>query len=94
MQYDIRHNAEASRFETRVDEATALTEYRIEGDQLNILHTLVPRAIEGRGIASALVKAAYDYALCNGLIPTATCSYAIAWLDRHPDYKKAPNKER
>lgn len=36
---------------------------------LNIEHTIVPREIEGRGIAAALVKAAYDYALDHDLLP-------------------------
>ena len=40
-----------------------------------------------RGIASALVKAAYDYARCKCLKPVATCSYAVIWLQRHPEYQ-------
>ena len=39
------------------------------------------------GIASALVKAAYDYARCKGLKAVATCSYAVIWLQRHPEYQ-------
>ena len=54
---------------------------------LNIEHTIVPREIEGRGIAAALVKAAYDYALDHDLLPAATCRYATVWLDRNPQYK-------
>ena len=46
------------------------------------------RPIEGRGIAATLVKAAYDYALANGMKPKATCSYAVRWLERHPELDK------
>ena len=42
---------------------------------------------KGRGIAAALVKAAYDYALDHDLLPAATCRYATVWLDRNPQYK-------
>ena len=53
---------------------------------LDILHTVVPPPVEGRGIASALVRHAFDYALRQGLKPEATCSYARTWLARHPEY--------
>ena len=43
--------------------------------------------IGGKGIASALVKAAYDYGRCKGLKAIATCSYAVVWLQRHPEYQ-------
>ena len=52
-----------------------------------------PGEISGRGIASALVKAAYDYALANGLVPVATCSYAVVWLERHPEYNGKTGKD-
>ena len=29
--------------------------------------------------------AAYDFALANGMKPKATCSYAVRWLERHPE---------
>ena len=45
------------------------------------------KAIGGKGIASALVKAAYDYGRCKGLKAIATCSYAVVWLQRHPEYQ-------
>ena len=44
-----------------------------------------PDHYEGKGIAAALVAAAYNYGLENGLKPKATCSYAIRWLQRHPE---------
>ena len=45
----------------------------------------MPRPLEGQGIAAALVAAAYNYALENGLKPKATCSFAVRWLQRHPE---------
>lgn len=86
MEYNIEHVPEKSLFLTEVDGRTAFVEYVIRNNSLDILHTIVPRPIEGRGIAAALVKAAYDYALENEYTPEATCSYAVAWLERHPDY--------
>ena len=72
MEYEIIHQPEQNLFKTEVDGRTAF----------------VPRPIEGRGIAATLVKAAYDYALANGMKPKATCSYAVRWLERHPELDK------
>lgn len=86
MDYIITHYPDNKRFETQVDGAVAFVQYRLSGDKLDIIHTIVPPAIGGRGIAAALVKYAYDYAVENGMKPSATCSYAVTWLHRHPDY--------
>ena len=86
MKYQITHHPERRRFETVEEGHTAFVEYRLTDHALDIIHTIVPREIEGRGIAAALVEAAYDYALANGMKPEATCSYAVVWLKRHPDY--------
>ena len=82
MEYEIIHQPEQNLFKTEVDGRTAFVQYRLLGD------SLVPRPIEGRGIAATLVKAAYDYALANGMKPKATCSYAVRWLERHPELDK------
>lgn len=86
MKYQITHSPERHRFETIEEGCTAFVEYRLTGNTLDIIHTIVPQEIEGRGIAGALVEAAYDYALANSMKPEATCSYAVVWLERHPDY--------
>ena len=60
MDYEIIHQPEQHLFKTEVDGRTAFVQYRLLGDSLDIIHTIVPRPIEGRGIAAALVKAAYE----------------------------------
>jgi uncharacterized protein len=36
---------------------------------------------------------AYDFALENALKPIATCSYAVIWLQRHPEYQGEISKD-
>lgn len=84
---EIIHQPENKMFKTEADGHTAYVTYVIKDGQLDIRHTIVPKPIEGRGIAAQLVKAAYDYALEQNLQPMATCSYAVVWLQRHPEYK-------
>ena len=88
MEYKIQHQPEQKLFKTEVEGRTAFVQYRLLNGGLDIIHTIVPRPLEGQGIAAALVKAAYDYAVANGLKPKATCSYAVAWLQRHPEVTK------
>lgn len=88
MDYEIVHQPDQRLFKTEVDGRTAYAQYRIINGSLDIIHTIVPRPLEGRGIAAALVTAAYNYALANKLIPKATCSYAVRWLQRHPELTK------
>lgn len=83
----IMHSLEKSGFHVTVDGYEAYVTYKIENGCLDIRHTVVPSEIGGRGIASELVKSAYDYALSQGLSCIATCRYAAVWLERHPEYK-------
>lgn len=51
-----------------------------------INHTFVDKSLRGQGVASKLVKLVADKILAEGNKIGATCSYAIAWFQRHPDY--------
>lgn len=79
----INHLIDANRFETYIEGHTALVDYVVRDGALVIVHTFVPKPLKGRGIASELVKAAYEYADKEGLGCKATCSYALAWLEKH-----------
>ena len=81
----IRHHPEASRFEAGFSAGLALCSYRRQGDTLLITHTEVPPALEGRGIAAALVRATLDWARSEGLRVRPLCSYVAAYMRRHPE---------
>lgn len=83
---EVRKNEEANRFEAVVDGYTSELTYRVRGDRLIMLHTGVPPAIEGRGIGSALVRAAVEDAVQHELTIVPLCSFVHAWLERHPDH--------
>ena len=81
----IVHDLAQGRFEAPVDGGLAHVDYRRVGGTLHLTHTEVPPASAGRGIAAALVQAALDYAAGNGLKVMPLCSYARAYMRRHPD---------
>lgn len=86
MTSDIRHDREGCRFETRVDGVQGELDYRLADGVMHIEHTNVPEAIGGRGIASALVGAAVQAARAEGWKVAPACSYAAAWMRRHPEF--------
>lgn len=79
----IKHLKENNRFETFIEGHTAFVEYVVRDGALVVVHTFVPKPLKGRGIASRLVQEAYVYADKEGLGCKATCSYALAWLEKH-----------
>jgi predicted GNAT family acetyltransferase len=82
----IRHLASSHRFETTVDGVTCELEYTLQGKVMTITHTGVPSEVGGRGIASELVRAAYEVARQEGWKVVPACSYARVWSERHPEY--------
>ena len=66
-------------------EGLAHVDYRRVGDTLELVHTEVPSALEGRGVAGTLVRTALEHAAGNGLKVLPLCSYVRAYMKRHPD---------
>jgi uncharacterized protein len=85
--WPVEHNETALRFEVALGDELAILNYHVHGRALVITHTEVPRAWEGRGIAASLTLAACEYARATGLSIVPVCSYAVAYLQRHPEYK-------
>ena len=83
---DIVHDADDHVFHTTVDGQRCVLEYTRQGKVITITHTGVPKAVEGRGIASALMVAALHAARAEGWKVIPACSYASFWMGRHPEY--------
>lgn len=86
MPLTIAHAPANARFEVVVDGEHARLDYRPEADAVHITHVVVPQAIEGRGIAGQLTKAALDWARHEGRAVVPECPYVKGWIERHPDY--------
>lgn len=84
--HPIQHEPAAHRFVVVVDGHECELVYRLADGVMRIVHTGVPSAVGGRGIASELVRAAYDTARAQGWKVVPACSYAAVWVERHPEY--------
>ena len=83
----VVHNADASRFEVTAGDETAVAEYRRVGDAIYFTHTVVPEAMEGQGIGSALAHTALTYAREQRLGVVPQCRFIAAYLQRHREFQ-------
>ncbi|ETD67949.1 acetyltransferase [Pelistega indica] len=84
MQFN--HDEDAQVFTTEVDGHIAHIDYHLSGDTAAFLHTIVPDAIGGRGIAGKLTEFALNTAKGKGWKVIPSCSYTAAYVARHPEY--------
>jgi len=85
MDLQIEHLPERGRFQADVDGRTCVADYRLDSGVMTITHTGVAPELEGRGIAGALMQAALDHAKARGLKVRPLCSFAAAYMRRHPE---------
>ena len=85
----IEHDAAAGRFSTQVDGLSCEASYRLvdsgAGPVMHLLHTGVPPALAGQGIAARLVAAALAEARSQGWRVRPVCSYVQVYMRRHPE---------
>ena len=83
----VADNAEKRRYEARQgSEVAGFILYRLGPGRMTLIHTEVAPALEGRGIASQLVKGALDDIRRRGLTVVPICPFVRAYLRRHPEY--------
>ena len=85
---EVKDNPAMNRFEMASGGAVALVEYeRAGGGRIALLHTEVPEALSGQGVASKLARGVLDAARAEGLKVVPRCEFAAAYVERHPEYR-------
>lgn len=59
---------------------------RINDTTVNINHTFVDESLRGQGIAGKLMAELVQELTAENLTAIPTCSYAVKWFDKHPEY--------
>ncbi len=76
----------ASRYEARLDGVLAgFLDYVVKRGRLALVHTEVLPGNEGQGIGARLVQRGLDDARARGMLVIASCPYARAYVQRHPE---------
>ena len=85
MSSAVRDNPQLHRFELDADRHVAFSEYQRADNAITFMHTEVPKALEGRGIGSSLVRGALEIAKAQGLAVKARCPFVAAYIKKHPE---------
>lgn len=77
-----------SRFELEEDGETAYLEFETDSDGwITLLHTEVPKALRGRGIANLLAQTGLEYARDHQLKVDVVCPLVAGYLAKNPEFK-------
>lgn len=81
-------NQPAHNFELIVEGGRAFIDY-VKRDNIYLLvHTEVPKELEGKGVAAALVEKTFKYLEANGFKIKVYCPYVQVYLKRHPEWER------
>ncbi len=83
---EVIQNEDERRFETWIDGYLSKLEYIQDGKNFVITHVGVYPELRGQGIAGRIVQVSLDYAKARGLRVVPMCSYAAAYIRKHPEY--------
>jgi predicted GNAT family acetyltransferase len=90
MAIDVHDIPGANRYEARLGgypEVAGVAEYIRTPELVAFVHTEVSPAFEGRGIGTALARAALDEARAANLRVLPVCPFFAGWIARHPEYR-------
>jgi predicted GNAT family acetyltransferase len=87
QQSEVRDNRALQRFELPVEGLVAFADYRRQPGRLVITHVEAPAPLRGTGVAGRLMQGVMEAAKDEGAQVLPLCSYARAWIQRHPEYR-------
>lgn len=79
-------NEAERQFQARIGDEVAFAEYRLVDHGIILPHTVVPESFEGKGVGSALAKAALGYAREHGLQVIPLCPFMAGYIRKHPEW--------
>ncbi len=83
---DIVDNTNGHRYELNIDGGTAFLQYQRRAGVVTLIHTEVPPALRGGGVAGRLAEFALEAARAAGEKVVPMCPYVQAYLKKHPEY--------
>ena len=83
-----QRNVTRSRFELEEMGETAYLEFDLDSaGWITLLHTEVPEALRGRGIAGELAKTGLEYARDNQLKVDVVCPLVANYISKHTEFQ-------
>ena len=91
MEYTVIHDEKVNRFEIFESGQIAYLQYELNDGVLDLMHTIVPKQLEGQGVGSALAADALDFAREEHLKVKPSCSFIASYIQRHKEYQNLVN---
>ena len=85
MTIQVENDPAEGRFQAVIDGHLCVADYTLSPGVMHITHTGVHPSLQGRGIAAALIEAAFAHARAQGLKVDPVCSYVRTYIRRHPE---------
>ncbi len=82
----VTHNENLRRFEAQIGGQLAFLSYIRNGGHAIFDHSFVPNELRGRGMASALARAALDEARLQHWKVVPLCSFVADFIERNPEF--------
>lgn len=86
------NNQATHSFEMMVDGHRTFIDYKQRGNTFYLIHTEVPEALQGKGVATALVEKTFKYLETNNLKMRPYCAYIQDYLKKHPGWGRLVDK--
>ncbi|MDP4756701.1 MAG: N-acetyltransferase [Aquiluna sp.] len=87
MSANVVHDVENSRYEIFLEEErVGLMDYVLSGDEIQLVHTEVDPAHQGKNLAAILLRESLADIRSTGshkVVPI--CSYTVRYMEKHPD---------
>lgn len=90
---EVTHNPAENRFETWIDGHLCKLDYIQNGKNFVITHVGVHPEFRGRGVAGRIVQVGLEYAREKSMRVIPMCSYAAAYIRRHPEYAELTKQQ-
>ncbi len=82
----VTNNENEQRYEVHMGDQLAVLEYERKGKHITYIHTGVPPAMAGHGIASQLAHTALEDARKEQLTVTPQCPFVASYIREHSEY--------
>ena len=84
----VHRNDENHHYEATLDgQVAGFVQFRERADRVILIHTETDPAFEGRGVGSALARAALDDIRARGRHAVLECPFITTYVARHPEYQ-------
>lgn len=84
----VTDNQSLKRFELVEEGKLAFADYSIRDGIMILPHVEADPALRGKGAAGRLMEGVLEHARRNDFKVLPVCSYAVAYIERHPEHRR------